>query len=140
MPPGLADDTATVRAASAVSLSAGLWLCVSVSYYGSSSSPDAAWNSWVVGATVATLAAIRLGYPMKRAWISWVNSLLGAWIFASPFIYSYADDTGRFANSLCVGGIVAFAALASAAATPGEPMGVRPTRARNGRTMASRVH
>jgi hypothetical protein len=78
-----------------------------------------------VGAVIAIFAIMRVGYPTASAWMSWVNCLLGAWIFASPFIYAYADDTGRFVNSLCVGGIVALAAMVSASATPKQPMSAR---------------
>jgi hypothetical protein len=140
MSPQVADDTAaTTRVASAVSLSAGLWFFASPWVHGVNTSTNA-WNEWVVGAAVATLAAIRLSYPMTRVWMSWATCLLGAWIFASPFIYAYADDTGRFVNSLCVGGIVAFSALVSTTATLGPPMSLRPARARNGGTIVSRVH
>jgi hypothetical protein len=42
-----------------------------------------------------------------------VNSILGIWTFASPWIYGYAAYTERFINSLCVGVVVFVAALIS---------------------------
>jgi hypothetical protein len=100
---------------------AGIWLFGSPWLYGANALPNA-WNSWSIGAIIAILAAVRLSYPTRNAWMSWLNSLLGIWVFASPFIFAYAGDMGRFVNSLCVGGIVALAAMLSASATPHLPM------------------
>jgi hypothetical protein len=71
-----------------------------------------AWNSWIVGALIALFAAIRINQPSATG-PSWVNSILGIWTFASPWIYGYAAYTERFINSLCVGVVVFVAALIS---------------------------
>jgi hypothetical protein len=102
-------------AASTISLLAGIWLFVSPWVYGTAMN---SWNSWIVGAAVVILAACRLGYPMSTQALSWINCLLGIWTFASPWIYGYTVNQGRFINSLCVGVILFVASIASANSTP----------------------
>jgi SPW repeat len=109
--------TRTVKAASSISMLAAIWLFVSPWIYGAYHVHDA-WNSWIVGFAIVVFAAIRLGNPLSMAWLSWVNSLLGIWTFASPWIFGYTRSTGRFVNSLCVGLIVFIAAMRSATSTP----------------------
>jgi hypothetical protein len=113
----------TVRAASTVTLLAAVWLFVSPWVYGSYMMANS-WNSWIVAGLMVIAAAIRIGNPVSLAWLSWLNCLFGAWTFASPWIFRYTGETGRFVNSLCVGVIVFFVALRSATATPrrGTPM------------------
>jgi len=107
----------TVKAASTITLLAAIWLFLSPWVYAAYHLPQA-WNSWIIGVAIVILAAIRLGNPEGTSWISWLNCLLGIWTFASPWIFRFTNDTGRFANSLCVGVIVFFAALRSATARP----------------------
>lgn len=47
-------------------------------------------------------------------WQDWLNMLLGAWLFASPWLLQYADDLPRAAWSAWISGaaIVLFAAVA----------------------------
>jgi len=108
--------TETVSIASTITLLAGLWFFISPWVYGVYSAGNA-WNSWIVGAAVAILAAFRLGYPMRTQALSWINCLLGIWAFISPWIYGYTGDHGRFINSLCVGVIMFIAAISSATAS-----------------------
>jgi hypothetical protein len=81
--------------------------------YGAAGSPNA-WNSWIVGAIMFIVAAIRLGTPAMSTGLSWLNTLLGIWAFFSPWIYGYVGNTGRFINSLCVGVIVFVLSILSA--------------------------
>jgi hypothetical protein len=50
----------------------------------------------------------------KNRWQDWLNMLLGAWLFASPWLLKYADDLPRAAWSAWISGvaIVLFAAFA----------------------------
>lgn len=50
----------------------------------------------------------------KNRWQDWLNMLLGAWLFASPWVLKYADDFPRAAWSAWISGaaIVLFAAFA----------------------------
>ncbi len=106
-----------LTAANTIALLAGIWLFVSPWVYGAASMASA-WNSWIFGVIIAILAAIRLGRPMGTAGISWVHSLIGIWVFVSPWVYGYASDMGRFINSLCVGAVLFVAAISIASSTP----------------------
>lgn len=99
------DRVSAIRTASTINFLAGLWLFISPWVYRASSLPNA-WNSWIVGIVIATLAAVRMGNPFAARGASVINMLLGIWTFASPWIFGYTGDTGRFINSLCIGAIV----------------------------------
>ena len=102
-----------IRAASVICLLAGIWLFVSPWVYGAYTNGNA-WNSWIVGAAIFLLACVRVSRPAYSTAISWVNLVLGIWVFFSPWIYGYAGvNAGRFINSLCVGVIVFVFALTS---------------------------
>jgi len=100
-----------------INLIAGLWLIASPWIYGFFDAADGStWNCIVAGILIALVSAGRLGFGREGAHWSWINALLGAWMIASPFIYGYAGDPPRTANSIIVGVIVLFVALS---ATPG---------------------
>jgi hypothetical protein len=104
------------KAASTIALLAGAWLFVSPWIYDAYANATA-WNSWIVGGMILVFGLIRVGRPGLGV-ISWLNVALGIWVFFSPWIYSYAStNTGRFINSLCVGGIVFVFSIVSARAS-----------------------
>lgn len=107
----------TVKGASGINLLAGIWLFMSAWLYGAYTLPNA-WNSWIVGALIVILAAIRLSDPLKTIWASWTNCALGIWTFASPWIFGYHGSNDRAINSMVVGIIVFALAIISATATP----------------------
>lgn len=111
------ENLSGVRAASTFNVLAGIWLFISPWVYGAYTSANA-WNSWIVGAIIIILAATRAGNPAMQTWMSWINCLLGIWAFASPWIYGYAGDDGRFISNLCVGVVVFVLAITSASASP----------------------
>ena len=94
----------SVKTVAALNIIAGIWLFVSPWVYNAYHN-GSAWNSWIVGAVIVLFAAIRFSSPGTRA-LSVLNMLLGAWTFASPWIYGYTGNSGRFINSLCVGVVV----------------------------------
>ncbi len=94
-----------VQAASVICLLAGIWFFVSPWVYGAAGSGNA-WNSWIVGAAVFLIGITRASRPLYSAGLSWLNMLLGIWVFFSPWIFGYLANTDRFINSLCVGVIV----------------------------------
>jgi len=106
-----------IMASNTIALLAGVWLFVSPWVYSASMERNA-WNSWIFGAVIAILAAIRLGRPMGTVALSWIHCLLGIWMFISPWVYGYATDMGRFVNSLCIGVVVFVAAISIAASSP----------------------
>jgi hypothetical protein len=112
-----ANSGGAVKLASGLNFLIGVWLFVSPWVYGAYTNPDA-WNSWIVGAVIAILAAIRFNNVRGLPIFSWVNVILGAWTFASPWIYGYIGNTGRFVNSLCVGVVVFILALTAWSAKP----------------------
>lgn len=111
------------RTASIIAFLAGLWLFVSPWVYGVYMSPNA-WNAWIVGALIAIFAAIYFN-PGSAVGPVWVNTILAIWTFASPWIYGYTGNNGRFVNSLCVGVVVFIASLASGnrVSDTGQPTG-----------------
>jgi hypothetical protein len=56
-----------------------------------------AWNSWIVGALIVVFAASRLYNPMIRG-LGVVNLVLGAWTFASPWIYGYTERSSQISQ------------------------------------------
>lgn len=101
------------KAASTIVLLAGIWLFVSPWVYGVGLK-DNAWNAWCVGAALFILGCVRVARPAYSTVLSWVNMLLGIWVFFSPWIYNYTGNEGRFINSLCVGVIVFVLSITSA--------------------------
>jgi hypothetical protein len=103
----MADELTTtsgVRGTAGINLILGIWLFVSPWVYGAYTIGNA-WNSWLVGVLVAIFAAFRISRPAIRG-LSWVNLVLGAWTFFSPWIYGYTAQSGRFINSVCVGALM----------------------------------
>jgi hypothetical protein len=99
------DGTTTAAANSAkltagINIALGIWVFVSPWVYGAGVS---AWNSWIIGILIALFAAIRYGSPFGARGAGWANMIFGAWMFVSPWVFGYTQNTGRFINSLCVG-------------------------------------
>jgi hypothetical protein len=109
-------NVGAVKAASGLNLLAGIWLFVSPWVYGAYRAPNA-WNSWIVGAAIVILAAIRLSAPSQMTGASWLNCLLGIWAFISPWALGYTGNSGRFINSLVVGVVVFLLSIWSATST-----------------------
>lgn len=100
------DDLVAARAASIVCFIAGLWFFVSPwAYYGVSNDPNA-WNAWLVGALVVAFSIARSSGPTHVIGFSYVNTVLGVWIFISPFVIGYTSDVPHLVNSLAIGTFV----------------------------------
>jgi hypothetical protein len=102
-PPGAATSREQVRVAAGLNVLAGIWLIIApfVLGYGGG---DPYWNDIIFGAIVAVLAAGRALFLPRQTWISAINVVIGAWIFASAF---WLDDTARAAwNDVILGAIV----------------------------------
>ena len=112
--PATHTSASRAKAASTICMLAGIWLFVSPWVYGAGGS---AWNSWIVGALLFIVGLARIGSPMVSAGLSWFNTLMGIWVFFSPWIFGYVGNEGRFINSLCVGVIVFVLSIASAMAS-----------------------
>jgi hypothetical protein len=103
-----------VAVASGLNVLAGIWLIIApfVLGYGSG---DPYWNDIVFGAIVAVLALVRISGAYRASELSWINALIGVWLFVSAF---WLDNTGRAGgNDIILGIIVFLLAIASASAT-----------------------
>ena len=118
-------NMAVVKTTATINLLAGIWLFVSPWVYQSYALN--AWNSWIVGALIVVFAASRLSSPITSG-LSLVNVVLGAWTFASPWIYGYTGDSSRFVNSLCVGVIVFILSIYGSSVEAGHPTPPPPLR------------
>jgi hypothetical protein len=58
-------------------------------------------------------AAIRLVWPLSTMGFAWFNVLMGLWIFISPFVLGYVDQTAYTVNTMIMGVIIVGMSLAS---------------------------
>lgn len=118
-----------LMAASWLSIGLGLWLFAAPWVFGVYSGASAL-NSWVVGGAIIIFAGAQFSNPRGLGVWSVLNLMLGAWTFASPWIFGYTTDTARFVNSLCVGTVVffvsAYRAWGMGRMTSGTPPPVHP--------------
>ncbi|MCW8193859.1 SPW repeat protein [Proteobacteria bacterium 005FR1] len=79
-----------VRIASGLNVLIGVWLIAApwILGYGVNA---AIWNDVIVGVALLVLAGIRVAMPGRYASISWVNVVLGVWLFLAPFILQYGS-------------------------------------------------
>jgi hypothetical protein len=116
------DWRSAVAVASALNVVCGLWL-IAAPFVLSYGAGDPVWNDVLFGAVTAIIALARVTGAYGAAWLSRVNALVGAWIFAAAF---WLDATVWAAtNHVIVGSLVVLFALASATATD---MGRGPSR------------
>jgi hypothetical protein len=113
---------------SGLDIALGLWLFISPWVFGVYS--HNAWNSWIVGGAIAVFALIQLSGTSVSQVFGMLNAFLGAWMFASPWIYRYTGQTDRFVNSLCAGALVfilsAFSARGIGRLTSSTPRPLHP--------------
>jgi hypothetical protein len=119
-------DVRTAQGGSIVVLLAGIYFFISPWVYDAVRA-GSAWNSWIVGAAMIILAAVRIKNPLTTVGASWMNCVLGIWAFMSPWIYGYKFNHGRLSNSLFVGVIVFIASIVSANMMHRHPRTPNPT-------------
>jgi SPW repeat len=113
-PPARGDWRSAVVTASGLNLLAGIWLIIAPFVLGYRSG-DPVWNDVVFGAIVALIALVRISGAYRATELSWVNALIGVWIFVSAF---WLDQSSTAAvNDLILGAIVFLLGLASASAS-----------------------
>ena len=105
------------KLAAGINFLLGIWMFISPWVYGAAGT-GSAWNSWIVGALIAIVAAFGLSNSREARSSSWTNTILGGWLFFSPWIFAYTGNTGRFINSLCVGVVIVVLSIYSASARP----------------------
>ena len=103
-----------MKGASWVNLVLGIWLVFApwVLQFGGT----VAANSVVFGFFIALVATSSLAVEARNHTFAWLNLLLGAWVFISPWAVGFAFLPAAFWNSFLVGtAIVVFALLRMAA-------------------------
>jgi hypothetical protein len=113
-PAGRGDWRTTVMIASGLNVLAGIWLIIAPFVLGYSNG-DPYWNDIVFGAIVAVLALARVSGAYRASWMSWLNMLIGAWIFISAFWLDNTSNAGT--NDIVLGAIVFILGLFSATAS-----------------------
>jgi hypothetical protein len=112
--PGPGGWRGAVATTSGLNVLAGIWLIIApfVLGYGGG---DPYWNDIVFGAVTGLIALARFAGAYRASWLSWINALVGVWMFVSAF---WLDDTSTAAtNDIILGAIVFVLAIASATAT-----------------------
>lgn len=94
---------------------AGLWLAISPFVLDFSWSVAAMWNTLVVGAALMALAVVRFVWPRRFEKIRGTVLVVGAWLFASPYVATFADVGAATANALVVGTVTIFGAIVASA-------------------------
>lgn len=117
MPTVMTQQHAGVTTASGLDVLAGLWLVLAPFLLGYSGTP--LMNDIIIGLAVAVFAGSRLlGDGYKIAWPSWVNVLLGLWLFFAPFTLGYTEMSTALWNDVILGIVVVVLATISALSTP----------------------
>jgi hypothetical protein len=111
-----------VTGAATLNVLAGIWLIIAPFVLGYRDG-DPYWNDIVFGAVVVLLAGARAFGAYRQAWMSWLNMLIGAWLFASAF---WLDSSGRAAWNDVVLGIIVFV-LGAVSASATADRDTRPT-------------
>jgi hypothetical protein len=81
-----------------------VWLFISPWVLAAPATGAWAWNAWIVAILVAAASIAALSQTAQ--WEDWVNLVLGAWLFISPWIYGYSGTTDAAWNSYIVGALI----------------------------------
>lgn len=108
------DWRSDVVGASGLNIIAGIWLIISP-WVLNFQSGDSYWNPIVFGAIVACLAFVRAAGAYRESALSWINWLVGIWLFISGFWL--AQSNAAQWNDWIMGVVVFVLALISATAT-----------------------
>jgi BON domain-containing protein/SPW repeat-containing protein len=116
------DDRGRLNVASGLNVLAGLWLIATPWIYSRFAPNDAGvWNSIIVGIIVTVFAAARFYGRAPTVGLAWVNTVLGAWMIASPFVFGYATDTLFIMWNSIIAGVVVFVLSVVSATAVGTP-------------------
>ena len=98
---------ATTRWASWANLILGVILFISpwysVTWFNSTSS----WNAWILGVCIVLIAIWALS-SAAPAFVSWINVILGIWVFISPWVLRFASASNLEAWTAWVIGALVF--------------------------------
>jgi SPW repeat len=108
------DWRSDVVGASGLNIIAGIWLIISP-WVLDFQSGDSYWNPIVFGAIVGAIALIRAGGAYRAPWLSWINGLIGIWLFVSG--WWLASSSAAQWNDWVMGVAVFVLAMISATAS-----------------------
>lgn len=97
-----------------VNLIAGIVLFISPWYSVTWEYAASSWNAWIVGIAIALVALWALATPGSK-FPEWINILLGAWVFISPWVLGFVGITGIAWSSWILGVIVVLVSAWAAA-------------------------
>ncbi|HBB37428.1 MAG: hypothetical protein UX02_C0001G0328 [Candidatus Moranbacteria bacterium GW2011_GWC1_45_18] len=80
---------------------AGMWLIIAPFVLGFSGT-FLSLNDVVMGIIIAFVSLIAIGVSEEGKWLNWINVLLGAWIFITPFFLMSVGNAGMW-NNLIIG-------------------------------------
>ena len=92
----------------------GVWLVIApwvLGYWRT----DPRWNDVACGVVVGALAARRATAPFRAVWLSWINALVGAWLFVAAFTIDRSVTAGW--NDAVAGVVVFLLAVSSITAS-----------------------
>jgi hypothetical protein len=112
----LAKDAAAIR------ILLGIWYFVSPWVFGFYMDASA-WSFWVAGVLIVLFSTPRQSEHARV--LAWFSRLMGAWVFASPWIFQFTADERRLVNCLCVGALVFLLSLGSLGVASTGPMVAR---------------
>lgn len=108
------DWRSTVITASSLNVLAGIWLIIAPFVLGYSNG-NPYWNDILFGAIVVVLGLVRASGAYRESGLSYLNALVGVWVFASAF---WLDTVGSApVNDVILGIVVFVLALVSATAS-----------------------
>jgi hypothetical protein len=105
---------AQARTASGINIFLGISLLVSPWVFGyQAAGPAAFWNSLIVGALVAILAASSSFSKHTPTARNWINVLLALWTMIAPVVYGYTANTAGLVDNLILAVLIAAFAICS---------------------------
>jgi hypothetical protein len=87
-----------------VNLILAAWLFISPWVLGFAHQQRPSWNAWIVGIVVVVLSIAAL--TQLQLWEEWVNLLLGAWLFISPWALGFSGSATVSWNAWIIGGLI----------------------------------
>jgi hypothetical protein len=87
-----------------VNLVLAIWLFISPWVLNFAGQQRPSWDAWIIGAVVAILSIAAL--TQMQIWEEWVNLLLGAWLFISPWVLGFSSNSTISWNAWIVGVLI----------------------------------
>jgi hypothetical protein len=111
-------DAAQARTASGINIFLGICLFVSPWAFGYRAAGSVAiWNSVIVGALIAILAASNCFSAHFRTGLNWINVLLALWTMIPPLVYGSTANAGGLMDHILLAILIATFAICSDGAT-----------------------